>query len=238
MGRNVTETNPVPESILTSKYNSVIVRGFRTDTPMENILEILSQYGLPDSYETDSLTQNESTGSITIENLKPEDCLSLSSRMHKKKFLRRQIFVTSVVANSPVKPAVQVQAEKSSEHLASPQPKPADQGPPNLGQSLFLKPTISTDSSVCNSPLSPGVQQKIDEIEKQASSTSLTDNATDSSSKSRPDKRKSDNSPESEELTRKEKKMLREEEKKQDKLRKKLEYKEKNIILGQINHSY
>ena len=147
--------------------------------------------------------------------------------------------MTSVVANSPGKPAVQAQAEKSSEHLASPIPKPTDHRPPNLGKELFLKPPLSTHSLVSSSPKSPGVQQKIDNIEKQSSSPSLTDTATDSSIKARPVKRKkSDNSPESEELSRKEKKMIREEEKKQDKLKKKLEYKEKNTILGQINLSY
>ena len=133
------------------------MKGFRTDTPMENILEILSQYGLPDSYEKESLVKNETTGSITIENLKPEECLSLSSRMHKKKFLRRQIFVTSVVANSPGKPAVQVQAEKTPEHLVSPQPQPTDPQPPNNANCLFLKLPLLTHTSVSSSPTSPGV---------------------------------------------------------------------------------
>ena len=63
-----------------------------------------------------------------------------------------------------------------------------------------------------------------------ASSTSLTI--------TRVDKRKSESSPESSELSRKEKKMLREEERKQDKMRKKLEFKEKNSVQVQINHSY
>ena len=138
---------------------------------------------------------------------------------------------------SPGKPAVQAQAEKSSEHLASPIPKPTDHRPPNFGKELFLKPLLSTHSLVSSSPTSPGVQQKIDNIENQSSFPSLTDTATDSSSKSRPVKRKkSDNSPESEELSMKEKKMIRE--KKKDKLKKTLEYKEKNTILGQINLSY
>ena len=189
VGRNDRETNPVPESLLSSKYNSVIVKGFRTDTPIENIMEILSEYGLPESYEKESLIKNEITGSITIENIKPEECLSLSSRMYKKKFLRRQIVVTSVVANSPGKPAVQVQAEKTPEHLVSPQPQPTDPQPPNNANWLFLKLPLITHSSVSSPPTSPGVQQKIDQIEKQTPSTSITDTAADSSIKNRPEKR-------------------------------------------------
>ena len=83
-------------------------------------------------------------------------------------------------------------------------------------------------------PISPGVQDKIDQIEKQASSTS--DLTVDSSS--RVDKRKSECSPEASELSRKEKKQLKEGEKKQDKMRKKLEYKEKNSVQVLVNHSF
>ena len=207
--------------------NSVIVKGFRTDTQLKSILDILHQYGLPEVYNTESIVRNENTGSITLENLKPEECLSLTSRMHKKMFLRRQIFVTSVVGNSPGKPPAQ---ESPVIEITSDTANPE---PPNLGNTLLLKLTQITLNSGSVSPTSPKVQEKIDQIEKQTSSNSLTD----SDSSSRVDKRKSESSPESE-LSRKEKKVLREEEKKQDKMRKKLEFREKNIIQGQINHCY
>ena len=54
----------------------------------------------------------------------------------------------------------------------------------------------------------------------------------------RHDKRKPEASPETAELSRKEKKMLKGEERKQDKMKKKLEYKQKNSVNVQINHSY
>ena len=233
-GRKEIETNPVPESILSSKYHSVIVKGFRLDTPMEKILEILTQHGLPEAYNTESLVRNENTGSITVDNLEPKECLSMTSRMHKKQFLRRQIFVTSVVASSPVKQAVQ--DPDTSKILQS--PKPADLIPPDLGTTLHLKlpPVIQSSSSA--SPISPGVQDKIEQIEKQSSSKLGTEPGAELVSKSRADKRKSESSPECAELSRKEKKVLREEEKKMDKMKKKLEFKEKNTILNQINHSY
>ena len=83
------------------------------------------------------------------------------------------------------------------------------------------------------SPKSPSVQETISQIEKQTSSTSGSDLA----SMSRHDKRKPEASPETE-LSRKEKKMLKGEERKQDKMKKKLEYKQKNSVNVQINHSY
>ena len=84
------------------------------------------------------------------------------------------------------------------------------------------------------SPKSPSVQETISQIEKQTSSTSGSDLA----SMSRHDKRKPEASPETAELSRKEKKMLKGEERKQDKMKKKLEYKQKNSVNVQINHSY
>ena len=47
VGREEMETNLIPESHLTSKYHSVIVKGFRADTSIESILEILQHQGLP-----------------------------------------------------------------------------------------------------------------------------------------------------------------------------------------------
>ena len=188
-------------------------------------------------YKSENLVQNEKTGSITLENLKPEECLSLISEMHKKKFLSRQIFVTSVVSNSPVKPLIRIQPENSSGSFSSPsQPKPADNLPPNLGNPLLLKPPSTTKSSDSVSPASPGVQDKINFIEKQTSPTPHI--VPETASKSRLDKRKSEASPESDELSRKEKKMLREEERKQDKMREKLEYREKKTIKCPMILSY
>ena len=236
VGSQNKETNSIPDNTLSSKYHSAIVRGFRTETSMENILEILSQHGLPADFDSESFVQNDLTGSITLENLKPEECLALISNMNKKMFLSRQIFVTSVVSNSPVKAPAHSQpganGETSlSESGSSPAPDLHLEAhlPPNLDQQLLLKPTPSPNLNP-DSPVSPGVQDKINQIEMQASSTSLTI--------TRVDKRKSESSPESSELSRKEKKMLREEERKQDKMRKKLEFKEKNSVQVQINHSY
>ena len=102
--------------------------------------------------------------------------------------------------------------------------------PPLLGNTLLPKPIIQGEVS----PVNPGVQQKIDEIEKQSSASS----ELPAENNSRVDKRKSESSPETAELSRKEKKVMREEGKKQDKMKKKLEYKEKNTLQVQVNHSY
>ena len=94
----------IPESSFTSKYKSVIIRGFRPDTALEDISEVLSQEGFLVDFKSEHILKNEQTGSLTLVNLKPEECLLLMEKMNRKSFLGRQIFVTSVVADSPVKP--------------------------------------------------------------------------------------------------------------------------------------
>ena len=138
-----------------------------------SILDILSQNGLPDEFSMESFIQNENTGSITLENLKPEDCLQLVANMNRKRFLKRQIFVTAVVFSSPVK--TQSQADSATNGALSSPGSGSSQHPasPLVPQTLLPKPPPSPSSLQIASPVtSPGVQQKIDQLEKQASSTS------------------------------------------------------------------
>ena len=230
VGSKQIETNVIPDNTHSSKYNSVIVKGFKKDTPSESILDILSQNGLPDEFSMESFIQNENTGSITLENLKSEDCLALVVNMNRKRFLKRQIFVTAVVFNSPVKSQSRSDSATNGAPASSPGPGSVPPALPLL-QPLLPKPPPSPSSLQTVPPVvSPGVQQKIDQIEKQASSTS----ELIVESNVRAEKRKSESSPETSELSRKEKKVLREGEKKQDKMRKKLEYKEKNSLQVEV----
>ena len=128
----------VPDSTLTSKYSSVIIRWFRSETSVDSILEVLSLQGVAGITEED-VTMNAKSGSVTVENLKPEDCLILVGKMNKKRFLSRNIFVTSVVSASPSKnPATNPEPNPASNvsivNQQSVSPTPA----PDLGN--FLTP--------------------------------------------------------------------------------------------------
>ena len=199
------------------------------------------QQGLPVDYSSEHIVQNKTTGSLTVENLKPEECLSLIENMNRRRFLNRTVYVTSVVGDSPVKPTIQVQPA-SSDSSSSPNSKAEDHQPPYLGNPLVPRPSPSPiipapdplKEFVFDTPVSPNVQGKISQIEKQSSASSLMETPVSN----RADKRKSEASPENAEQSRKEKKILREEEKKQEKLRKKQEHREKNNVKVQINHSY
>jgi hypothetical protein len=221
----------IAESSLASKYKAVIIKGFRTDTPLNDILDILLGQGLPTGYSKEGITRNEKTGHLSVENLNPVDCLALSANMSSKRFLSRQIHVTSVVADSPTKsppaPSSPVTSPRPSNSSSDPTQTAQNQKkndslkllPPNLGTLLIPKPhpyaaNINSpshasvdDSSVAKSP---SVQEKISQLELNA----LTPMNF---------KRKSEGSPETSEQSRKEKKKHREAEKKQRKTEKKEE---------------
>ena len=235
VGRKQLETNVIPDSTYSNKYHSVILKGFRADTSLETVEEVLFQQGLPKDYKRVDIIQSDKNGSITLENLESVDCLSLISNMNRKRFLNRQIYVTSVVSASPVKSADQADSDLN---LSS---SSGGDSPPDLGNPLVMR-TLPSPNIFGPQPdpvagfvfesHSPTVQQSINHIEGKTSSTKTSD----PSSPSKTEKRKSESSPDTGELSRKEKKVLKGEEKKQDKLRKKLEYKQKNTL--QINHSY
>ena len=156
------------------------------------------------------MIRNEKSGSLTVNNLKPEECLALNS-MNKRRFLNRQIYVTSVVGDSPAKlPPVSLvdpvtQLTKSSSlniGLVDPETGAISKIPPvipSFGEPLLPRPVNSSDqlNGFVFGLVSPGVQDKIDHIEEL--------------------KRKSEGSPEGDILTRKEKKILKKEEKSQKK---------------------
>ena len=79
------------------------MKGFTTDTSLDSILDILVQQGLPSDYDKENILQNSQNGNLTVDNLRPEDYLNLIDKMNRRRFLNRQINVTSVVAETPVK---------------------------------------------------------------------------------------------------------------------------------------
>ena len=203
------------------------------------------QHGLPAGLKDEEFVRNERTGSLTVSSLTPEQCLSILEQVHRKRFLNRQIFVTSVVEDSPVKAppaeasnATKPEAEADPEEPALVDPVTGIPDPKytvnsNTGarnkdipvqnslNQLTLFPTAEPSNALPNSDklegfvfglVSPGIQNKISQIEGL-------------------NKRKSESSPEASDLSRKEKKILREEERRQKKIEKKTEQKEKTKVV-------
>ena len=103
IGHTLKEKPPVQESSLKNKYKSVIIKGFVPEVPFSDALKVISENGLSPEYSKESVTRNAKTGVFTISNLVPDQCLNIMEKMHAKKFLGKKIFVTSVVESSPKK---------------------------------------------------------------------------------------------------------------------------------------
>ena len=230
VGGKKQETLVIPESNLTSKYKSIIVKGFKPDTPIETIMELLSEHGGPEVYQEDDVVRNVKTGNLTVSNLKPEECLTIMENMNRNRFFKRQIFVTSIVPDSPVKtpsdPAnsslpkptdvaakpVFVDPETGAKNKDPPAaPKvPSPDSNPNSKSSSMAPPEGFSFGLV-----SPGVQDRIQQMENL--------------------KRKSEASPEENQLSKKEKKMLREEERRLKKVERKQEMKDRKAELNKTS---
>ena len=229
----------IPESSLTGKYQAVIMRGFRKDSALDDLLEVLVEHGLPGEYRKEDISRNDKTGTISIENLKPEECLLLVEKMNGKRILSRQIYVTPLVANSPTKPAIKSPSKPSpdnpetlnSSSKANPQQQQLNKFgekplPHNLGKLLTPRPTpnqanndsnSSSDTSAASDDLDLRFNFEPESPSEQSSASGMTALAN---------KRKSEGSPETCcELSRKEKKILREMERKEKKNMKKQEQK-------------
>ena len=156
--------------------------------------------------------------------------------MHRKRFLKRNIYVTSVVSNSPSKPATNECEQKNGSVETSADinletfkfsGNPGTSLPSN--PDLFLSPNPDFTEFIFP-PGSPNVQKHVSNIEKK----------TTESGAGLPDmvvlekKRKSSGSPESQELSKKEKKLLKSEEKKLQKSMKKQEQDRKDNKTHQV----
>ena len=211
-----------------SKYNAVIVKGFRAQTKWEDIKHILHMQGLPNDYDDSNKIIHEKNGSISLEHLEPLTCLNLTSNMNGKKFLDRVIYVSAVVSASPQKPEVQSELNIDNNDNGNLNQSPIEvKMPKKVVVSSVCQAQTSSKSVVVDSPSQKSVVDKISLLENQTSEfvfeTPYKDNG----------KRKSDDSPENKNLSKKEKKLLKSEERKAEKLRKKVS----SQVQVQLTHS-
>ena len=174
VGRTPKETNVLSENNLSKKYRSVIVKGFSPDAVLDSITEELFKNGLPSGYNTQEILKNEKTGSLTLSNLEPEQCLAIMEQMHAKKFLGKKIYITSVVSMSPTKPPPLSNSPPSPTKppASCPEDTPAS-------SSTSTNTTASTGSSSTQSansqPLVPVLPTLKPKPTKSSSLTTLTD---------------------------------------------------------------
>ena len=218
VGQTKTDKSSALDSNLKDRYKSVIVKGFLPDYNLDEVLEVICENGLPKDFNKKSVIKNEKSGALTISNLVPEQCLELMEKMHGRKFLGRKVFVTSVVANSPVKPPAAVGTasatpQASNSIISKSSSVPQITSPvldPKATCSLATSKTLECQSSSLEEfefepPLKDFEQVKNGQVQNMSDMFEL------------PNKRKASLSPESKELSRKDKKAAKKEQKSKNK---------------------
>ena len=115
---------------------------------MSDIYEVLLDQGLPAEILVTDIAKNEKSGKLTISSLTSVHCLSLMENMHGKTFLDRKVFITSVVAASPTKPA----PLSTEAGTGQPRAKQTSSGAGSTDSSASGKQTSSSSASAGGPP--------------------------------------------------------------------------------------
>ena len=99
-----------------SKYKSVIIKGFSKSEQEQDVYNILLEGGLPTEYKIENIKKNDKNGHLLIDDLDPTVCVKLTNHIHGNKFFNRKVFVTSIVEKTPEKssPGTDVEPADSS----------------------------------------------------------------------------------------------------------------------------
>ena len=86
------------------RYSGVIVKGFRKETDMSDVVDILKKAGMPSEYEKEDLEVTEKAGFNTLSiDLKPEVCVEIVNNLDGEVKCGKKISVFPLVGDSPTK---------------------------------------------------------------------------------------------------------------------------------------
>ena len=92
------------DSEMMGRYGGVVIKGFRKETDIDKVVEVLKNAGLPDDYEKEDLQIKEKADFNTISiQLKPEVCVELYNNLHGEVKFGRTITVYNTVDGTPIK---------------------------------------------------------------------------------------------------------------------------------------
>ena len=204
----------VLDTDMTKRYGGVVIKGFKKDSEMTDIVEILKEAGLPFDYDKEDFQIIEKYQQLTIyiHDLKPETCIEMINNLHGEKKSDKHLSVYSLVEDTPTK-----QLGDELETLIEDNPNDKS----NQASNSLSKPTLDTSVTPASPTANLGSFQDSDKPQPKNASKFWNDNLDDLdiSDDSSDDeikeffKRKADGSPETNEfektLSRKAKKKLK-----------------------------
>ena len=153
------------------RYGGVVIKGFRKETELEKVINILKDAGMPPDYGKEDLQIKEKAGLNTIKvPLKSETCVEIYNNLHGEERFGRKISVFTTVNESPAKESG-AELEKIIEDdikdrkeptEASNEKKQSKTGGESEEESSEDEYLSSPDSRLETSPRSPSNSPKVD----------------------------------------------------------------------------
>lgn len=90
---------------LSKRYSGVVIKGFKKDSKLDDIVDILKEAGLPFDYDKDDLQINDRFEKLTIyiHDLKSETCIELINNLHGHEKAGKKLSIYSLVEDTPTK---------------------------------------------------------------------------------------------------------------------------------------
>ena len=97
--------NVVADTELTKRYGGVVIKGYKKESDMNEVIETLKEAGLPFDYDKADLHITEKFGRITIyiHDLKSETCIEIINNLHDEEKSGNKLSVYSLVEDTPTK---------------------------------------------------------------------------------------------------------------------------------------
>ena len=90
---------------LSKRYSGVVIKGFKKDSKLDEIVDTLKEAGLPFDYDKDDLQISERFEKLTIyiHDLKSETCIELTNNLHGHEISDMKLSIFSLVEDTPTK---------------------------------------------------------------------------------------------------------------------------------------
>ena len=99
------QIKPSMDPKLVEKYGGVMIKGFKKDHNLDDIISSLKEAGLPRDYEKDDLqiVDKMYQRTIYIHDLRPKTCVNITNNLHGQVKLNKNIQVYPLVEDTPIK---------------------------------------------------------------------------------------------------------------------------------------
>ena len=153
--------NVVDDSDMTKRYGGVVIKGYKKETDINDVVETLKEAGLPFDYDKADLHITEKFGKLTIyiHDLKSETCIEIINNLNDEAKSGNKLSVYSLVEDTPTK-----NLGKELEKLIDADENPSNETK-NLGKEFekLIEADENPSNETLNTPVAasaPGINEE------------------------------------------------------------------------------